>query len=605
MKKKRTLRTEITILTVMTSLCTLFLACVAILYVFFSFFYENTQEDIQYVLQNTSLQLQSYIQFIEDGAVSIRHNVMLDDFFDQEEYDKRVAEEQLSYCMKLFSDRNTINRQLPFVVSVYLFNNQDDYVYERYYASTVDFQKLEVQKYLALHERFKEQELQYKTYTDAEDINLCFRIYDDSMQERGICIVEISSEAIEMVLGEMASFKNGAWLILDSDKEVLKAYGEEDTIESLRAVGNDWQGKKVIEQSDMLGYVNSFDFGICLAVAAGRENIFALLEPTVLILGLVFILVLALTVFVAFSTSYRFTKPVSGLSESIKAFGDQNFDVRMGDSSIQEFHDIGVVFNEMADHMKYLITQVYEKEILAARLQVKYLQAQINPHFQFNVLAMLGLKAKMAGNEELYEGLQAFSGLVQGKIFREGEILIRVSEELQIVQFYLYLQHSRFQDKISYEIQIDDEEINRDLIPRLLIEPLVENAVSHGLEPKPDRGRVKVALWECEEQGRKMLHICVEDDGVGFEPGDLELHRTDENTVEMQDGDVRREENREEAIRNIHTHTGLANTRSLLEIIYGSSFSMNIQGKKGEGTKIEIILPADKGEKDVESDGGR
>lgn len=248
----------------------------------------------------------------------------------------------------------------------------------------------------------------------------------------------------------------------------------------------------------MLGYVNPCGFGIYSVVSAGRENIFALLEPTVFVFGAGFILVLGLTVFVAFSTSYRFTKPMSGLSESINAFGDRNFDVRMGDSSIQEFHDIGVVFNEMADHIRHLIMQVYEKEILAARLQVKYLQAQINPHFQHDVLAMLGLKAKMAGDEEVYEGLQAFSELVQGKILWEGEIMIRVSEELEIVQFYLYLQHSRFQEKISCEIDIAEKEIKRDLIPRLLIEPLVENAVSHGLEPKPDKGRVKVALWEQE-----------------------------------------------------------------------------------------------------------
>lgn len=604
MKKKRTLRTEITILTVMTSVCTLLLACIAILYVFFSFFYENTREDIQYVLQNTSQQLQSHMQFIEDGAISIRHNVMLDDFFNKADYDESVAEEQLSYCMKLFSDRNTINRQLPFVISVYLFNNHDEYVIERYYASTVEFQQLEMEKYAELHRKFKAQELQYKAYTDTENINLCFRIYDDHMQERGICIAEISSEAMEMVLGEAASYKNGAWLILDDGGEVLDAYGEEDTIDSLRMIGSNWQGRKIIDQPDMLGYVDSCGFGICSVVSAGRENIFALLEPTVFVFGAGFILVLVLTVFVAFSTSYRFTKPMSGLSESIKAFGDQNFDVRMGDLPIQEFHDIGAVFNEMADHIKHLITQVYEKEILAGRLQVKYLQAQINPHFQFNVLTMLGLKAKMAGNEELYEGLQAFSGLVHGKIFREGEIMIRVSEELEIVRFYLYLQHSRFQEKISYEIDIADEEINRDLIPRLLIEPLVENAISHGLEPKEKKGQVKVALWEQEEQGERMLHIWVEDDGVGFDPEDLEREDADGKTGKKPEEAVQEEE-QEEALRKFHTHMGLANTRSLLEILYGNRFRMEIQGEKGKGTKIEIVLPADRGEENVESDSGR
>mgnify|MGYP000282012408 FL=1 len=79
---------------------------------------------------------------------------------------------------------------------------------------------------------------------------------------------------------------------------------------------------------------------------------------------------------------------------NIRAFGNQNLDVRMEDSTIQEFHDMGQVFNEMADRIKYLITEVYEKQLLATKSQVKYLQSQLNPHFQFNILAMLSLKAK-------------------------------------------------------------------------------------------------------------------------------------------------------------------------------------------------------------------
>lgn len=99
---------------------------------------------------------------------------------------------------------------------------------------------------------------------------------------------------------------------------------------------------------------------------------------------------------------------------------------------------------------------------------------------------------------------------MQGKIFREKEIKIKVKEELEIVQFYLYLQKSRYQDKLSYEVKLEDEKIGEDLIPRLLIEPLVENAVSHGLEPKRGKGNLQVLLYE-----REMLYIWVKDDGVG------------------------------------------------------------------------------------------
>ena len=176
----------------------------------------------------------------------------------------------------------------------------------------------------------------------------------------------------------------------------------------------------------------------------------------------------------------------------------KDLDVRMEDSSISEIHEISVIFNEMAERIQYLIEQVYEKKLLAARSQTKYLQAQINPHFQFNILAMFSIRAKLDGDEELYRGLQAFSGLMKGKIFREKEIRIPVSEEMELVDFYLYLQKSRFEDQLSYEIEYGSEDVKKLRIPVFLIENLVENAVSHGLEPKSGAGLSDIRLFEKE-----------------------------------------------------------------------------------------------------------
>lgn len=278
---------------------------------------------------------------------------------------------------------------------------------------------------------------------------------------------------------------------------------------------------------------------------------------------------------------------------NIRAFGNQNLDVRMEDSTIQEFHDMGQVFNEMADRIKYLITEVYEKQLLATKSQVKYLQSQLNPHFQFNILAMLSLKAKMSGNEELYESLNAFSKLMQGKIFRDKEIKIKVKEELEIVQFYLFLQKERYQDKLMYEINLSDEQIKENLIPRLLIEPLVENAVSHGLEPQKESGMIKVSLYEentSEESAKeekinhteqiKRLHIIVEDNGVGM---DYEKLNEDQENEIQENGKIG------------HTHTGLKNTQRMLQILYGEDYELDIESKKGKGTRIEIILPSERG----------
>ena len=233
----------------------------------------------------------------------------------------------------------------------------------------------------------------------------------------------------------------------------------------------------------------------------------------------------------------------------------------------------------MIARISRLTTQVYEKELLANRAQIKFLQAQLNPHFQFNILAMFSIKARLSGNEELYQGLHAFSKLMQGKIFREKEIKIPLATEIELVEFYLYLQKSRFPDKISYEINLSGREIESCLIPRLLIEPLVENAVSHGLEPKCGKGSIKIDVREKED----WLYITVEDDGVGFN------QETDLQTS---------------AEKAEHTATGLANTIRLLKILYEDSYDIKIVGKVSEGTRVEIVLPVERGEQHVESDCG-
>ena len=580
MKKTYTLKRELTLLMIVTSVCTLLSVCAAVFYVFFSFFFQKTQEDIEYVLRYTSQQYEAHMQFIEDSVIAIRHNTVLDEFFQKEEYDLEEIEPQLSYSMELFSERNMVERQLPFVTGIYLFNNGNECIYEHYYATTLAAGREQKRKYEKLQQEFKGTSDQYACLSDEDELNIFFRIYDENMAEKGTGIVQISQSAVAKVLETVQLYHNGGWAVLDKNDQLLASEGAQELVKKLQTSENSWNGTKDLAGTKVIGYGNSCGFGVRTVISVGYGNIFSILKPTLFIVLVGLIVVLGIAFLVAYAISYRFTKPVTRMIQSIQAFGKPDLNVRMEDSSILEFHDMGIVFNEMADRIEYLITQVYEKEIVAARSQVKYLQSQINPHFQFNILAMLSLKAKMAGNEEVYDGLNAFSRLMQGKIFREKEIKIKVKEELEIVQFYLYLQKSRYQDKLSYEVKLEDEKIGEDLIPRLLIEPLVENAVSHGLEPKRGKGNLQVLLYE-----REMLYIWVKDDGVG-----------------VCRNQTKAEENKE---KTPHTHVGWENTKKMLRILYGDYYKFQVWSEPGKGTEIEIAVPIERGGNYVESGSSR
>ena len=141
----------------------------------------------------------------------------------------------------------------------------------------------------------------------------------------------------------------------------------------------------------------------------------------------------------------------------------------------------------------------------------------------------------------------------------------RLKEEMEIAGFYLYLQSERFKDIITYNIEWESDEIKECYVPRLCIEPIVENAVIHGLEPKGTEGRIRVAIREASEDS---INIVVEDDGVGF------------NVNEMDD----RKDNK-------NPRVGVMNIQRLIRNLYGDKYGVLFQSEIGKGTIVTVCLP--------------
>ena len=575
-RSRRKLSVEISALTILSSVCAVLILGSALIMMFMFFFSQQAKVNMQYYLSSTLQQFDDKIGYIKDGAISIRHNVVLDAFFHEEQYQEKEVQTQLTYCFDLFSQRNIVGQNTPIVEHVYLFNNKDDFVRSSYYPTTLAAMQQIDAKYKQLQQEFSRITNQYYCYPREDQTDICFRVLDDDMKTAGICIVSMRNTAIAEVFSGIEKYKNSCWLVSDSHGITICGVGNPTQMRQLTWISPDDSDLIKLDGYRALYSTLKSGFGMKAAIAIEQSNIYAALQPMVVSFVLVLIIVLAVVTALVFAVSYKLTKPLKQMAEEIGAFAQEDLTMRMGDCSIQEFYDISMVLNEMVERIDRLVTQVYEKELLATRAQMKFLQAQINPHFQFNILAMLSVKARLSGNEELYQGLRAFSKLIQGKIFREKEIKIPLAEEMELVEFYLYLQKSRFQDKISYEVIYGSEDVKNCLIPRLFIEPLVENAVSHGLEPKIGNGHIRIEVYEQADK----LHIIVEDDGVGFDP---ETQKQDK--LEKSD----------------HTSTGLANTKRLLEILYKDAHEMTVQGAQGQGVRVEFVLPVERSRGNVES----
>ena len=206
-------------------------------------------------------------------------------------------------------------------------------------------------------------------------------------------------------------------------------------------------------------------------------------------------------------------------------------------------------------------------------MNIKFLQHQMNPHFLFNILLTIQMKAKSCQDESIYKMVNSLTTLLRAGVYTESMPKIKLRQELEYVEFYLYLQQVRFEERLTYTIDIEDEHLLESMVPKLSVEPMVENSIIHGLENKIGHMKVDVVVKQSEN------NLCIEiiDNGCGF---DLE-----KLNGEMIDQVINRHEK--------PSKIGIKNTDERLKLIYGQDYGLQIKSQIGEGTSIRMLMPLD------------
>ncbi len=295
----------------------------------------------------------------------------------------------------------------------------------------------------------------------------------------------------------------------------------------------------------------------------------------VVIVAVIFCAIIFITYRSTATSSEVYTRDVKKIEDAFEAVQQGNLDVSLSIDSSKEFQTIGNDFNEMLDGLKKQIEQNRELAQNAAFSQVKQLESQFNPHFLFNTLDNIRFMAKIdaASADKMIVSL---SGLLRYSI-RETREEVTVGEDLQHLQFYLNILQIRFNKRFAYSINVS-EDINDCLIPKLLLQPLLENAVKYGFGEK-EKLTVRINGYQHQE---RLIFIC-EDDGVGIDEDVLE-----ELKHSIQDPDTQ------------PAHFGLYNIHQRIRLMYNGDYGLDIWSKKGEGTTVRLTLPK-RVEKDVQS----
>lgn len=233
-------------------------------------------------------------------------------------------------------------------------------------------------------------------------------------------------------------------------------------------------------------------------------------------------------------------------------------------------------FRMMVEQIKELIHENYVKQLTIRDTEFKALQSQINPHFLYNTLESINWTAKVNGQHEISKMVEALGSLLRMSI-RFKEPLIPLEQELELVEHYVTIQKFRFEERLDFIMEIPAS-LEKCYVPKLSIQPLVENAVNYALEQMIDTCTIKVFAYVHEEQ----FHIVVSDNGPGMEEG-------------MPEGLL---------LGNYQTKgsgVGIKNIDERIKLLFGEAYGLHIESEKNIGVQIKLILPYKGGEWDVQN----
>lgn len=302
-------------------------------------------------------------------------------------------------------------------------------------------------------------------------------------------------------------------------------------------------------------------------------------KTTVMLIGISILLCILLANIMA----RGITRPIEKTSNAMKKFAKGDFSVRLPEGRADEIGAMNLVFNQTIEKVEKLLKQIVEMEMVNKDIEFQALQAQINPHFLYNVLDTINWMARKKGEENICRMVTAISNLMRASISNKRS-MVRVKEELKYIEDYLFIQETRYGDKFTSYIEVD-EELNELEIPKMVIQTLVENAVVHGVEN---------ATWDCflyisGEIQDDMAVFKVKDDGVGISAEKLEAL-------------LKMEEEPEHKAERTHTNLGIYAVQKRLEYVYHGKAKMTITSEKEKGTLVVLEIPLKKA-KEIMKDG--
>ncbi|WP_167549538.1 sensor histidine kinase [Paenibacillus borealis] len=417
-------------------------------------------------------------------------------------------------------------------------------------------------------------------------ISPIFSSYDNS--KIGSCIFLLDTRELEKLVNTTELTKNSLLLILDADNRVivsnkgLKAgdyYEDVFWQEGVSSTAKDeivYEGKKSLVQYKK---IESTDWKIISVLPTAELT--KDMKPIVTLgiwLGLIMIIMLAA---IGSIFMYNTTRPIMLIVRFLSRVGDRELNYRLKIPSTNEVGIIATHINHMLDNVEEMTrntvenqTSLYEAELSKKQAELSALQSQINPHFLYNTLNCLSSIGLAYDVSEVVSISSAMSSIFRYSI--KGQDLVSIKDEMGCIKDYLLIMDIRYQGKFEIVIEMKESILEMKSL-KMILQPIVENAMYHGLEMKTGSGRLSIQGFISEEG---YLQIDIEDDGIGM---------TEAQLSELLTGI--RESANTELLGTDKQGIGLSNINKRIRLQFGAQYGLDVASEAGKGTKVTVRLP--------------
>lgn len=573
------LRTRMLLSNIVVALIPFLIFSIVSGFVFLDHAQKTAEEHSVQLIHQVSNSMDVYVETIEKMVNYIQLELQDTPFFTMETEDAPGWESETDYIRSVLENVANSHRE---VAGIFIATKEDLYVStgmsrisrdpfqnERWYREALENPE-EIQLISVVTGR---NIVTNRSYSIDDVFSLAKAVQDPETGEvLGVILLDIRHDIIQSSINGVTIGEKGFVFVMDQEDNIVYTpvngivyRVNPKWVKAMEPMSVQIQGGSYQIRSELSPYTGWRTVGVF-----SMDEVMSSVNTIVYILFTCVIISLVLVVIVSFKFSRTLTNPIFKLKRLMKQAESGDLTVRFNFQHNDEIGELGQSFNHMIARIDQLIQMVYVEQENKRTAEMKSLQEQIKPHFLYNTLDTISWMARDYDAEDIVRLVDALTNMFRIGL-SHGKDIITVKEEITHVSNYLYIQKIRYKDKLNYVIHVD-ESLYAIEVPKLILQPLVENAIYHGVKAKRGGGTITITGVP---EGENLV-FTVQDDGAG-----MLQEKVEELNRRMS----------ERSVLDEKKSFGLFYIRERIQLCYGKGYGVHVESTLGEGTRVTITLP--------------